>query len=94
MGIGSARSKVLIAALGDEVNEVDVQGTKAWMLARDVAAAKKAAPSRAVRLLPAFDQYVVAASLHLRHLLPGDFKKTIFRPQGWISPVLLVGGRC
>jgi hypothetical protein len=35
----------------------------------------------------------VAASLHIRQLLPGDFKKAIFRPQGWISPVLLVGGR-
>jgi hypothetical protein len=26
-------------------------------------------------------------------LLPGDFKKAIFRAQGWVSPVLLVGDR-
>jgi hypothetical protein len=63
------------------------------MLARDVSSAKKAALSLSVRLLPAFDQYVVAPSLHARHLLPGDFKKAIYRPQGWISPVLLVDGR-
>ena len=93
LGIASVRAKALIAAAGDEVTEVDLQGTRALMLRRDLAVAKKAAPSRSVRLLPAFDQYVVASSLHVRQLLPGDFKKAIFRPQGWISPVLLVDGR-
>jgi hypothetical protein len=46
-----------------------------------------------VRLLPGFDQYVVASSCHTEHLLPGDFRSRVFRPQGWISPVLLVNGR-
>ena len=88
-----ARVKALMANLGGEIAEVDVEGTKAWMLAHNVSRASKATASRSVRLLPAFDQYVVAASLHARHLLPGDFKKAIYRPQGWISPVLLVDGR-
>ena len=92
-GTGVARARALIETLGDEAAEVDVQGTHAWMLAGDGSAARKATPSRSVRLLPAFDQYVVAASLHARRLLPGDFKKAIYRPQGWISPVLLVDGR-
>lgn len=35
----------------------------------------------------------VAASFHAGHLVPGDFKKSIYRPQGWISPVLSVNGR-
>jgi hypothetical protein len=93
LGISAVRAKALIASLGGDLTEVDVEGTKAWMLARDVSKAMRAAPSRSVRLLPAFDQYVVASSLHVRNLLPGDFKKAIFRPQGWISPVLLVNGR-
>jgi hypothetical protein len=63
------------------------------MLERDVPAARNAKPSRSVRLPPAYDQYVVAASLPARYLLPGDFKKVIYRPQGWISPVVLVDGR-
>jgi hypothetical protein len=50
-------------------------------------------PKRSVRLLPAFDQYVVGASFHAEHLLPGDLRHRVFRPQGWISPVLLVNGR-
>jgi uncharacterized protein YcaQ len=45
LGIGSARAKALLAAVSDEVTEVDLQGAKAWMLARDVAAAKKSEPS-------------------------------------------------
>ncbi|HYW43973.1 MAG TPA: crosslink repair DNA glycosylase YcaQ family protein [Bryobacteraceae bacterium] len=49
-------------------------------------------PSRSVRLLPGFDPYVVAAP-HTGHLLPGDFGRRVYRPQGWISPVLLVNGR-
>jgi hypothetical protein len=46
-----------------------------------------------VRLLPGFDPYVVAASFHAERLLPGDFRSRVYRPQGWISPVLLVNGR-
>ena len=93
LGIAMARVKAMLKDLNAAVVEVDVEGTKAWMLAGDVSRARNAKLSRSVRLLPAFDQYVVVTSLHARHLLPGDFKKAIFRPQGWISPVLLVNGR-
>jgi hypothetical protein len=51
------------------------------------------AGSRTVRLLPAFDQYVITATLQAEHLMPGPFKDRVYRPQGWLSPVLLVGGR-
>ena len=58
-------------------------------LAADVAAIEAAEPEGHVRLLPAFDQYVVAA--------PRDERATthperIYRPGGWFSPVLLVDG--
>ena len=49
-------------------------------------------PDRPVRLLPGFDQYVVAASCHAERLLPGDLRRRVYRPQGWISPVLLING--
>ena len=46
-----------------------------------------------MRLLPAFDSYVIAASPHAAHLLPApELRARIYRPQGWLSPVLLVGG--
>lgn len=58
-------------------------------LAEDVDAIEAAEPAGHVRLLPAFDQYVVAA--------PRDERATpaperIYRPGGWFSPVLLVDG--
>jgi Winged helix DNA-binding domain len=79
--------------LDDEVTVVDVDGTRAYLLAADLAGLRGAAASRSVRLLPAFDQYVVTATRQAGHLLPGPFKDRIYRPQGWLSPVLLVGGR-
>src|ERR1041384_1884786 len=82
-----------IGSLGDEVTPVDLDGEQAWMLSDHASEARELPPDRSVRLLPGFDHYVVAASRHAAHLLPGDFRARIYRPQGWISPVLLVGGR-
>jgi Winged helix DNA-binding domain len=82
-----------IASLGKEATAVDLEGTQAWMLTADVRKLRELSPVRSVCLLPAFDQYVVAASYHAEHLLAGDLRSRVYRPQGWISPVLLVNGR-
>jgi hypothetical protein len=79
--------------LGDEVADVDVEGTPAWMLTADVDLAVAAEPGGTVNLLPAFDQYVIASTKEAANLLPGPFRDRVYRPQGWISPVLLVDGR-
>jgi hypothetical protein len=63
------------------------------MLASHAREMRELPPDRSVRLLPGFDQYVVAASCHAGSLLPGDLRSRVYRPQGWISPVLLVKGR-
>jgi hypothetical protein len=60
-----------------------------YALPEDAAAIETTEPAGHVRLLPAFDQYVVAA--------PRDTRATpaperIYRPGGWFSPVLLVDG--
>jgi hypothetical protein len=62
------------------------------MLAADVREAREPPLQRSARLIPAFDQYVIGASRHAEHLLPGDLRSRVYRPQGWISPVLLVNG--
>jgi hypothetical protein len=90
---GRKTMRTMMAALGDELAEVDVEGTQAWMLRKDVRAARQTEPVRTVRLLPAFDQYVFAGGLRSGQLLPGDFHKRVYRNQGWFSPVLLVDGR-
>ena len=88
-----AQAGRLIERLGDEVARVEVAGTGAWLLAADVAEAAGAAPAGTVRLLPAFDQYVVAAPRDQDAVLPAAQKGRVYRPQGWLSPVLLVDGR-
>jgi hypothetical protein len=82
-----------IAALSEAVVEVDVEGSRGWMLAVDVEAAARAEPAGVVRLLPAFDHYVVAAPRDADAVLPERHRARVYRSQGWLSPVVLVDGR-
>jgi Winged helix DNA-binding domain len=88
-----AQAGRLIEDLGEEVAPVEVEGSHAWMLAEHVPEAEKAEPSGVVRLLPAFDQYVVAAPRDREAVLPEVLKRRVYRPQGWLSPVVVVDGR-
>jgi hypothetical protein len=63
------------------------------MLAADVAEAAAATPDGTVALLPAFDQYVVAAPRADSPVLAAEQRARVYRSQGWLSPVLLVDGR-
>jgi hypothetical protein len=79
--------------LGDEAAEVRLDGEPAVMLAEDVDAARRARPAGVVRLLPAFDHHVVAAPRDRDAVLPREHVARVFRPQGWLSPVVCVDGR-
>jgi len=89
----AAQAGKLIAALGDEVAAVSVDGWEGWMLRDDVAAAGSSAPSGVVSLLPAFDGYVVGAPREETPVLAAAHRDRVYRRQGWLSPVLLVDGR-
>ena len=66
----------------------------AKMLAGASVEAAACVPAGVVRLVPAFDQYVVGATLHAEALLPPKVPRAlVYRAQGWLSPVLLVDGR-
>ena len=81
-----------LRALGDDAVEVEVAGTTAWLLADDVDVLVAARPSGTVRLLPAFDQHVVTAPRDVDALVPVAFRDRVYRPQGWLSPVVAVDG--
>jgi hypothetical protein len=86
--------RAAIAALGDELVELDTEGHRGWVTAGAAAAIGTAEPSRVVRLLPGFDPYVVGALRQLDRLVPTPaHKRAVSRTSGWISPVLLDGGR-
>jgi hypothetical protein len=79
-----------LAPVGEEV---EVEGTRGWMLPGDAAEAAAAAPAGVVRLLPAFDQYVVGAPRGEDAILPAALRDRVYRAQGWLSPVILHDGR-
>jgi uncharacterized protein YcaQ len=92
-GFGRARCRKMLAALGDEAFEVDVEGAPAWVLARYVRQIESTQPTDTARLLPAFDQWTIGATRRHPAFLDPRHHLRIYRPQGWISPVLLVNGR-
>jgi uncharacterized protein YcaQ len=91
-GGGITTARQWIAAMGDEISAVEVDGAQAWMLAADLCEARELSPRRSVRLIPAFDQYLIGASRHAEHLLIGAARNRVYRPQGWVSPVFLING--
>jgi len=91
-GASMATIKQWIAALGEEVTEVDLDGSTAWILTALARGLREAKATKSVSLVPAFDQYVIGVSRHAEHLLAGAPRSRVYRPQGWVSPVLLVNG--
>ena len=86
-------TRAALQSIDDELVDVDVEGFEALMLAGDVADVQAAKPVRTVRLLPAFDQHVAVLPKQARAILPSAAAGRIYRPQGWLSPVLYVDGR-
>ncbi len=83
-----AKAGKLLDAIGAE--PVEVEGTELRALPEPEAGK----PAKVVRLLPAFDQWVVGATRQIEQFVPaGVERKQIYRPQGWLTPVLLVSGR-
>ena len=55
--------------------------------------APEGAGEETVLLLPAFDPYVVGAPRGEDAVLAPEHRARVSRPQGWISPTLVVNGR-
>jgi uncharacterized protein YcaQ len=94
-GVQPAPAGRMLKALGDQVEAVEIDGTSGWMLREHAAEAATAAgePLRLARLLPGFDAWTIGAARDAAALLDPAEKKRVYRNQGWISPVVLVGGR-
>ncbi|HUX21638.1 MAG TPA: crosslink repair DNA glycosylase YcaQ family protein, partial [Spirochaetia bacterium] len=74
-----------------ELLAVDVEGREASLLASDLEVLLQAEVERpSVRLLPYFDSYILAHA-ERSYVAPKD-RPAVYRPQGWVSAVLLVDG--
>jgi hypothetical protein len=84
--------KTWFEALRDELVDVDVEGRRSLMLAADLGSLRRQKPHDEVRLLPAFDQYVLAAARDIEPLVPPERRREVFRTAGWVSPTIVRGG--
>jgi len=92
-GIPMSEAKPAWNTVLSEMTEVIVDRAPAWILSRDAKAFDAVADAaQTVRLLPAFDVYLLAHA-QKDHLVPPQFYKRVYRNQGWLSPVVLHGGR-
>jgi hypothetical protein len=88
LGAGGKRIHAWIDVLGDRLATVDVEGEACIVLAADREEVLAASPSIAVRLLPAFDQWVLGPGTADPHVVPPAHRAPVSRG----GAVVLVGG--
>jgi Winged helix DNA-binding domain len=76
-----------------DIVEVDIEGEPAYALASEADRIATAAPFDQVRLLPAFDQYVLGPGTKDQRLIGAGRRAAISRAAGWISAVVVHRGR-
>ncbi len=92
-GISMKDAKLTCEYLKDELIEVDVDGTKNFLHRLDRDALKNPSSGQSsVKLLPAFDPYLLAHA-EKDHLVEARHYKRVYGNQWWISPVVLLDGR-
>jgi hypothetical protein len=91
--IPKAKLRRWFASLRDDVTTVDVDGTPAHVLAEHEDELHATKPSTAVRLLPGFDQWVLAPGTADPQVVPPGHRQDVSRAAGWIAPVVVAGGR-
>jgi DNA glycosylase AlkZ-like len=89
---GKRRLRTRFDELGELLAEIDVDGERAYVLARDLDQLVSTPPTKAVRLLPGFDQYVLGPGTADGHVVPAARRRAVGRQSGWISPVVVARG--
>lgn len=79
--------------LGSELTELEVEGRTGYLLTEHLESLAATKPTGEVHLLGPFDQYVLGPGTGDAALLPGDHRAKVSRTAGWISPLVLLGGR-
>lgn len=91
-GGGMTTAKKLFQSLDDELAEVDVEGWRGIALRSTLEPMQQLKTPETIHLLPLFDAYTLGLGRDVEPLLPQTYKRLVFRPQGWISAVVLVNG--
>lgn len=91
-GGGKNEARQLFQSMKDELEEVEVEGWRAVALRATLEPMQHLEPAETIHLLPLFDAYTIGTPRDREQLFDGIYKRLIFRPQGWISAVILVNG--
>jgi hypothetical protein len=89
-GLGAGRKRILawIAAFGDRLAEVDIDGESAYVLREDLEELAATPPTTAVRLLPGYDQWVLGPGTADAHIVPPGRRALVSRQ----ANLVIVGG--
>jgi hypothetical protein len=85
--------RAVFQALTPELEEVQVDGWKAYALASTVEEMRAMPEASSVRLLPNFDPHINLNYPHRRFILDEAHNSRVYRQSAWVSPVVLVDGR-
>ncbi len=93
-GLRLTPARKLFRSLEAGLEPVEVEGWPAFALRETMESIQKIVSSGSVCLLPLFDAYTmgIGRGPDIEPLLPAAFQKQVYRPQGWISAVVLVDG--
>jgi hypothetical protein len=92
-GMTLTEARAICQCLGDDIVTADLEGTEGMVLAEDLEDITKDPGEPApVRLLPYFDTYLLGHRKRT-HLVTEEHNARVYRPQGWIAPVVLVNGQ-
>jgi hypothetical protein len=88
-GLGAGkRIGAWVNGLGDRLAEVDIEGTSTLLIRADLEQLEAASPTAAVRLLPAYDQWVLGPSTADPNIVPPARRAVVTRG----APIVVVGG--
>jgi hypothetical protein len=90
--IGKRRLRTWFEELGPRLAEVEVGGERAYVLTEDLDELRSTKPTRALRLLPGFDQFVLGPGTGDGHVVTAHRRRAVSKQSGWIAPVVLAGG--
>ncbi len=93
-GLSAGRRRIdrWLSGLRDDLVAVDVEGTTAYVVRRDVDALLAARPSRAVRLLPGHDQWVMGPGTKDEQVTPPARRDVVTRKANLVTVGGVVAG--
>ena len=91
-GLPTSVTKRVFDTLAESLVAVTVDDERSFVLKDDLAELSAATLERTPKLLPSFDTFLLAHQTK-HHLVEPRFYKRVYRNQGWLSPVVIIGGR-